>query len=219
MKNIYKRALGLLLLSSLIFSVNIVFADTQEEQRITLLQEKIVELQKILSMLLEQKRALDLERISTASSSPYADFSYVFKIGVKDSETNGEVSSLQEKLINDGFLADVADGKFGPKTAAAVEKMKNFLNIFDQKTGEFNPLSLYHLENNQKTYSPKKITEFLGSDQLEFYSLPFPFDKQYIKNVSCNNMDVNYVFKDNAIIFPVSFPYDADIKKISCNLS
>lgn len=210
-----KKIFILVVISVFVFSANTSFSQSDEEKRIEQLQGKIVLLQKILADLLEQQKNSILQK----NNSSYKNFNYVFKIGIKDFQTNNEVSQLQNMLVQDGFLVDIVDGKFGPKTANAVEKMKNSLQIYDKKYGEFNPLSLYAPEKNESKYNPKKITEFLGSDQIEFYSLPFPFPEEKIKNISCSDRgSVQYIFKNNKIIFPISFPYYSKTNKISCFL-
>ena len=79
---------------------------------------------------------------------------------------------------------------------------------------------LINKEKEQKeTYRPTPITKKIAEDQIELFSVYFPFSEKNIKKITCAGRNKDYIFKNNKIIFPLNFTKYKKIKTFSCFLT
>lgn len=74
-------------------------------------------MKKLVSLILAIVLVMSMMTAALASEGAFAPLYQ----GAKDSRTDTRVAAMQKKLIEYGFLNSKADGKFGPKTLAALK--------------------------------------------------------------------------------------------------
>ena len=75
-------------------------------------------MKKLASLMMAIVLVLSMMMVSASASEGV--FAPLYQ-GAKDTRTDTRVAAMQKKLIEFGFLNSKADGKFGPKTLAALE--------------------------------------------------------------------------------------------------
>ncbi len=83
---------------------------------------------------------------------------------LKRGSSGDEVETIQNMLIELGFLDDVADGKFGKKTEAAVKKLQAYLG--EKQTGKMDDLLIFKLYDLDSTATGMLAEDGLGEDEL-----------------------------------------------------
>ena len=83
---------------------------------------------------------------------------------LKRGSSGDEVETVQNMLIELGFLDDVADGKFGKKTEAAVKKLQAYLG--EKQTGKMDDLLIFKLYDLDSTATGMLAEDGLGEDEL-----------------------------------------------------